>query len=82
MCVFCIVGAVLALFGGLMLDQIYLRMDIMGMFDVPPQWDSMGSINFGMNLFYGVCFLFPVVGIACFIKSLLKRQGYDSYGGQ
>ena len=82
MVVFCIVGAVMALFGGLILDQVYLRMDIMGAFDVPPAWDSMDELNFGMNLYYGVCMLFPIVGIAAFIKTIIRKQGYDSYLGQ
>ena len=76
---FCIVGIILALFGGYILDMVFKYFDAAGVLDVPPNWQTMGSSYVVMNIWYLWCGLFPVIGIAAFIKTLIRREGRDNY---
>lgn len=83
MVVFCLTGAVMALSGGIVYDHMHSHMDGMGWFDdAPDTWTEGGTwsnLITTMNLWYGLCMLFPIVGIAAFFKSVIARQGYDQY---
>jgi len=78
----CLMGIVMALTGGVVLDHMHNFFDGMGWFDeyADNGWAmNWGNYNMANNLYYGLCFLFPLIGIACFIKTLIARQGYDQY---
>ena len=78
----CLIGLVMALVGGLVLDNVYGNLDDQNWFDnADPDWtgDDWGNLMNTMNLYYGLCFLWPIVGFAAFIKTVIARQGYDQY---
>lgn len=83
MVAFCIIGIVMALTGGLILDETFGHLDVLGWFDnAPSSWTEGGTwsnLFTVMNLYYFLCFLFPVIGIAAFVKSVIASQGYDQY---
>lgn len=79
----CIFGLIMALVGGIILDETFGHLDSLGWFDnADSDWTengTWGNLFTTMNLYYFMCFLFPIVGIACFIKSIIASQGYDQY---
>ena len=75
----CIVtGIILSMFGGYIVDYVFKTFDQANMFDLPPAWNTMGSTFIVLNIWYFICFLFPVIGIVSFIKTIIRKQGYDS----
>jgi hypothetical protein len=81
----CILGLVLALAGGMVIDRLYTGLDNMDWFDdADPDWsgDDWGDLHATLNLYYWFCMAIPLVGVACFVKSVLARQGYDQYLNQ
>ncbi len=84
MVVACFMGLVMALVGGMVLDNVFTGVDDLGWFDeYGNTWDSdWGNMFSLVNLYYFLCALFPIVGIACFVKTVIARQGYDEYLGQ
>lgn len=80
---FCLFGVVLALAGGLVLDEFLGHFDKIGYLDnANPEWTEGGTwsnLFTTVNLYYFVCFLFPIIGIAAFVKSVIASQGYDQY---
>jgi len=78
MVVFIVVGLGLSYFGGMTLDTLYTEMSENG-YDggVGTDWDSTGCINIFINIFYAVCYILPLMGIATFGLSLTKRNRYD-----
>lgn len=74
----CITGLILSMFGGFILDHLFSYFDAANMFDLPPQWNTMGGTFTVINIWYLICFVFPVIGIGSFLKTLIQRQGYDS----
>ena len=78
----CLMGLIMSLTGGIVLDNLHDHVDTLGWFDTyaSGQWaNNWGDYNMVNNLYYGLCFLFPLIGIACFIKTVIARQGYDQY---
>jgi preprotein translocase subunit SecG len=74
-----IIGILMSFAGGTALESILDGYAQAGVYDVPAEWDTMGEINLLVNIYYLMMYLFPVVGIACFVVSVLKRQKYDRY---
>jgi hypothetical protein len=78
----CVLGLILAFAGGYVLDRLYGGLDDMGLIDsTNPDWTngSWEVLGGAMNLYYFFCFLLPIIGIACFIKTIIARQGYDQH---
>jgi len=78
--VVCIVtGLLLSYFGGMILDTLYAGLDGMGINGgAGTTWDSTGEINIFINLFYAVCYGFPLIGVGVFGLSLTRRNRYDN----
>lgn len=76
---FIFIGIILSFFGGYILDHVFATFNRAGILDVPPDWQSMGGTFTMMNIWYLVCWLFPVVGVAAFLKTIIRKQGYDQY---
>ena len=76
---FCVIGLILAIFGGYILDHVFSTFDAGGFLDVPPEWNSVGSVNIILNLWYLTICIFPVVGIGSFIKTIIGRTGSDQF---
>jgi len=79
---FCLFGLILAFAGGMVIDHLYTGLDNQDWFDdADPDWTGgdWGTLNSALNLWYFTCMVFPLVGVACFVKSVIARQGYDQY---
>jgi hypothetical protein len=78
-----LVGLILAMFGGLVLDYIFDIMYDAGFLDYTDPamaaWDSSSQTYLAMNVFYGIAMLFSIFGIAIFVRRVIRRQGYDQY---
>lgn len=74
-----VVGVVMSFMGGYVLDMLWKQFDVMGAVDLNNNWSSIGTQNLAINLWYLCCAAFPVLGVASFVKALLRRQGYNSY---
>ena len=75
----CVMGLILSMFGGYLADNLWKQFDLAGAVDLNDNWRSIGTQNMALNIYYLVCCLFPVVGIASFIKTVIRRQGYNNY---
>ncbi len=77
---FCMVGVLWSYVGGMLIDQTYYYLQSRNMFPANgSEWANAGDINFIVNLHYGICYFFPILGIALFIRTVIRRQGYDQY---
>ena len=74
-----IVGIIMSFAGGTILESMIDGYTTAGVYDVPAEWNPMGGVNTLVNIYFFLMYLIPVIGIACFIISVLKRQKYDRY---
>lgn len=78
----CLLGLVLAFAGGMVIDHLYSGLDNLNWYDdADPDWtgNDWGDMNAALNVYYWFCMLIPVTGVACFVKTIIARQGYDQY---
>jgi len=76
--VICIlIGLLLSMTGGVVVDTIVTELDEQGFDDVPDKWNYQGNQNSMVNLFYVVVYIIPLLGIIIFIMSVIARQQYD-----
>lgn len=84
----CSTGFFLSYVGGNLIEQFYNNGTALG---PPTLIDSIDDTNFykqtngigidwKINLFYAMCYLCPLLGVAWFWQSLIKYQSYDTYG--
>lgn len=81
----CIFGFLLSLVGGYVLDNFWDSYDDAGYADEygDNAWSNgWGDFNLARNVFFFICWIFPIVGTAAFVKTVIRRQGYDMYLGQ
>ncbi|MFA7162173.1 MAG: hypothetical protein WC083_06350 [Candidatus Methanomethylophilaceae archaeon] len=74
-----LIGVVMSFAGGTVLESMIDGYTVAGAYDVSPEWDTMGNINTICNLYFFLMYLIPVLGIAVFVTTILKRQKYDRY---
>jgi len=75
-----VIGVVMSFAGGMTLDTMIDGFTGAGVFDVPPEWNSVGRVNMLINIYFALMYLIPVIGIGVFVVTILKRQRYDRYG--
>jgi hypothetical protein len=80
MAVAIVIGILMSFAGGTVIDTMVDGFTAAGVYDVPAAWDSTGRVNTLINLYYFVMYLIPLIGIAIFFTTVLKRQKYDRYG--
>lgn len=74
-----LVAAILAFFGGIIIDNFYKMMQDGGFFDaIPIAWDSSGSLLSIINLYYLTCILIAGTGWLVFALSIYRREGVDA----
>lgn len=78
--VVCILTAIiLALCGGLVIDQFYGSMFEAGMYDdVHGGWDTSGEFYTLVNAWFFFCIAIALVGVIAFVLSWLRREGVDT----
>lgn len=74
------IGVIMSFGGGLVLESMIDGYTMAGAYDVPAEWDPAGGINMLVNIYFFLMYLIPVIGIGCFVMTIMKRQKYDQYG--
>ena len=72
-----LLGVIMSMTGGVIVDTLVTELDEQGFDDVPDAWDYEGNQNIFVNLFYVVMYMIPLIGIIVFIMSVIARQQYD-----
>ena len=78
--VICIVTSIiLALTGGIVIDNVYGGVYDAGMYDdLPETWNNGDSMFGMMNLYYLCCVGIALVGVVAFVLSILRKEPVDS----
>ena len=72
-------AAILALFGGIVLDNFYKFFGDAGIFnDIPIQWQSQSQVLSAINLYYLACVVLAIGGILIFVQTVYQREGVDT----
>lgn len=74
-----VIGVLMSVAGGVILDSLTDEFTLTGIYDVPPEWDSLGQINLLTNIYYFIMYLIPLIGIVNFFITVFKRQRYDRF---
>ena len=64
------------------LDSMLVKFGEMGVFDVPSIWDSSAVVTRLVNMFYLMMYIIPMIGVAYFVLTAVRRQEYDKYKEQ
>ena len=64
---------------GFMLDRLLIAFAAAGMYDVSVVWDPTSLVAMVCNLFYLLIYVVPILGIAQFVYTAVRRQRYDAY---
>lgn len=80
----CFVSLLMAFAGGIYIDNFYSALDDRGMIGSPglsEEWSSVQIPNLYtlMNMFYGLCYIIPFVGLAVFFQSIARRTSGSQY---
>jgi hypothetical protein len=80
----CFVSFLMAFAGGAFIDRYYMAMDDRGFIGAPglPAIWAAAQENYMyqfMNMFYGLCFIVPFIGLAVFFQSIAKRTSGSQY---
>lgn len=75
-----VIGVMMSLAGGTILDALVDGFMLAGVYDVPAEWDQSGTINLAINLYYFLMYVIPVMGVAIFVVTIHQRKRYDRYG--
>lgn len=79
MVVFCVIGAALSFASGMAVDQMHDSFVNIGAFEYTnPDWDTAsGTMNALINLHYFWWWIFPLLGVAIFIITIVKSYLQD-----
>ena len=76
-CVVC--AAVLALMGGLVLDNVYFLIEDTGLWNnIPTNWQTTGSLFSVINLYYFGCIAVAGAGILIFVLAVYEQEANDT----
>ncbi len=79
----CFVSFVFAFAGGLFIDKMYTAFDDKGLIGEPglnAEWAySQSFIYQFMNMYYGLCYIVPFIGLAVYFQSVAKRTSGSQY---
>ncbi len=64
---------------GFMLDRILIAFAEVGVYDVSVAWDPTSLVAMICNMFYLLIYIVPILGIAQFVYTAVRRQRYDAY---
>ena len=64
---------------GFMLDRILIAFAAAGVYDVSVVWDPTSVVAMVCNLFYLLIYIVPILGVAQFVYTAVRRQRYDAY---
>lgn len=80
----CFVAFLMSFAGGLFIDRLYSGLDARNLIGSPglsADWAAAqaSSIYTMMNLYYGLCYITPFIGLAVFFQSIAKRTSGSQY---
>jgi hypothetical protein len=80
----CFISFLMAFSGGMFIDKLYARLDTMGYIGTTimnAEWGDVQSkhIYEFMNMYYGLCYIVPFIGLAVFFQSIAKRTSGSQY---
>ena len=64
---------------GFMLDRVLIAFAAAGLYDVSEAWDPTSLVAMVCNLFYLLIYIVPILGVAQFVYTAVRRQRYDAY---
>lgn len=64
---------------GFALDRMLLAFAAAGMYDVSEPWNPTYGIGMLCNEFYLLMYVPPILGVANFVYTAVRRQRYDAY---
>ena len=64
---------------GFMLDRILIAFADAGLYDVSAAWDPTSLVSMVCTLFYLLIYIVPILGVAQFVYTAVRRQRYDAY---
>ncbi len=64
---------------GFMLDRVLIAFATAGMYDVSAEWDPTSLVSMVCTLFYLLIYVVPILGVAQFVYTAVRRQRYDQY---
>ncbi len=64
---------------GFMLDRLLIAFAAAGLYDVSTVWDPTALVAMVCNLFYLLIYVVPILGVAQFVYTAVRRQRYDAY---
>ena len=74
-----LLAAVLAFFGGIILDNFYQFFRLGGYYEaLPIAWQGTGTLMSMINLYYFACIVIAGVGWLIFALSIYKNEGIDT----
>lgn len=80
----CFIAFVMSFAGGLFIDRMYMAFDEKGYIGAPgltANWAAaqVGNIYTIMNMYYGLCYITPFIGLAVFFQSIARRTSGSQY---
>lgn len=64
---------------GFMLDRLLIAFAEAGLYDVSVAWDPTSIVVMVCNNFYLLIYIVPILGVAQFVYTAVRRQRYDAY---
>lgn len=79
----CFTSFVMAFSGGMFIDRLYSELDGKGLIGPPGisgDWATAQEYNITfMNMYYGLCYIVPFIGLAVYFQSIAKRTSGSQY---
>jgi len=79
----CFISFLMSFAGGVFIDRLYITLDEQGYIGaawMSADWVSAQNMVFQfMNMYYGLCFIVPFIGLAMFFQSIAKRTSGSQY---
>lgn len=79
----CFISFIMSFAGGLFIDKMYNAFDERGLIGEPglnAEWATSQSFIYQfMNMYYGLCYIVPFIGLAVYFQSIAKRTSGSQY---
>lgn len=80
----CFISFLMAFAGGMFIDKLYNALDERDLIGAPgltTEWANAqtGFVYEFMNMYYGLCYIVPFIGLAVFFQSIAKRTSGSQY---
>lgn len=73
----CIIGIVLGVVGGSLIDILEYEFNVLGWFALPEEWDTTSGYMMVRNIFYVIPYIIPLLGLFILLVTVYQRYGRD-----